>query len=94
MRAYLLNNYYLFTDYNDLSSHIYDVVHFAKPRPPNATCGHAFSVMMGEVRWDQMVFINDEGERIPIKYEKEYDFYFSEKEDQREIGRSYMWESI
>lgn len=75
INAYLLDNYYVFTNYDDLASHIHDVVHFSKSKFQNSS--HVFSVITGKVQWSMMVFINDQGESIPIKYEQEYDFYYS-----------------
>lgn len=74
MRAYLLDDYYLFTDYRDLASHIYDVVHSA--RPNIETGSHSFTVMTGEVYWDQLLFVNDQGDKMHLKYEQEYHFYY------------------
>ena len=75
IKAYMLNNYYIFTNYNDLSSHIHDVIHFARPKFENNS--HTFSIITGKIHRDKMVFVNDNGEIIPLEYEQEDDFYYS-----------------
>ncbi|MCZ2257320.1 hypothetical protein [Sporosarcina sp. G11-34] len=75
MKAYLLNDYYIFTDYSDLSFHMHDVVHFSKPKLQNSS--HSFSVVTGKFDRDNMVFLKDQGESISIGYEQEYDLYYS-----------------
>ena len=69
-----MDNYYIFTNYKDLSSHIHDVVHFARPKLGDNS--HSFSVMTGEVYWDKMVFVNDNGDNMPLKHEQEYNLYY------------------
>ena len=75
IKAYMVNNYYIFTNYHDLSSHIHDVIHFA--RPTSDSDGHNFSIITGQINQDKMVFVNDNGEMIPLKYEQEEDFYYT-----------------
>lgn len=75
MKAYLLNNYYIFTNYDELSAHMYDVIHFAKPQLQNSS--HPFTVVTGKINWSTMIFVNNEGESIAIHHEEEYDLYFS-----------------
>ncbi|MFJ5768890.1 hypothetical protein [Psychrobacillus sp. NPDC093180] len=75
IEAYMVNNYYIFTNFNDLSSHIHDVVHFARPMFQNNS--HPFSIITGKIHRDQMMFVNDNGETIPLVYEQEDDFYYS-----------------
>ncbi len=75
IKAYMLNNYYIFTNYNDLSSHIHDVVHFARPKFQDNS--RSFSIITGNIHRDKMVFVNDNGEIIPLAYEQEDDLYYS-----------------
>lgn len=70
VEAYMLNNYYIFTNYNELSSHIYDILH-------HSLNNFSFSVERGQVNWDKMIFVNEDGKSIPLMYESEDDFYFS-----------------
>ena len=65
----------VFTDYHELTSHIHDVIHFARPMFENSS--HSFSVATGEIDVDKMLFVNDCGENIPLKYEAEYELYYS-----------------
>ncbi|REB08737.1 hypothetical protein DVB69_06315 [Sporosarcina sp. BI001-red] len=74
IKAYLVNDYYVFTSYNELSTHIYDVVHYTTLEQKGS---HLFSVIKGEVFWDQSIFVSDHGKEFPIKYEREYDLYYS-----------------
>ncbi|MCZ2257311.1 hypothetical protein [Sporosarcina sp. G11-34] len=74
IEAYMMNNYYIFTNYNDLSSYIHDVVHFAKPMLQDNN--HSFSIISGKLHRDKMVFVNDNGEIIPLTYEQEDDLYY------------------
>lgn len=75
INAYMLNNHYVFTDFNDLSSLIYDVLHHSIPVSQNVD--HNFSIITGHVYWESMVFVNSGGKRIPLEYESEYDLYYS-----------------
>lgn len=75
IKAYMMDNYYTFTNYNDLSSHIHDVVHFSRPMVPDNS--HSFSIITGKIHRDKMVFENDNGEIIPLVYEEEDDLYYS-----------------
>ena len=75
IKAYMMNNYYIFTNYNDLSSHIHDVIHFASPVIENNS--HSFSIITGKIHQDEMVFVNDNGEIIPLEYEDEDELYYS-----------------
>lgn len=72
--AYLVNDYYVFTSYKELSSHIHDVVHYTMSELEE---NHLFTIIKGEVYWDQLIFVSECGEEIPIKYESEEDIYYS-----------------
>ena len=74
IKAYMVDNYFIFTNYNDLSSHIHDVIHFARPMSDNNS--HTISIITGRIHRNQMMFVNDNGEMIPLKYEKEDDYYY------------------
>lgn len=76
MRAYLVNSHYLFTDYEELASHVHDVVHYTTSEEKGS---HLFSIIKGEVYWERLIFISEHGEEIPLQYEQEEDFYYSEK---------------
>lgn len=80
MKAYMLNDHYIFLKYEDLSSLIFDVVHFSHPASPGNS--HTFSIHTGEMHVNQKVFINDNGERTPVFFDKEYALYYSASTEQ------------
>ncbi|MDW0116271.1 hypothetical protein QTL97_04950 [Sporosarcina thermotolerans] len=69
-----MNDYYVFTNYHDLSTHIHDIIHFTMPMSQDRT--HFLSIITGRIDHDKMVFVNDNGEIIPLTYEHE-DLYYS-----------------
>ena len=71
----MVDNYFIFTNYNDLSSHIHDVIHFARSTSDNNS--HNFSIITGRIHRNQMMFVNDNGEMTPLTYVQEDDFYYS-----------------
>ncbi|WP_186673036.1 hypothetical protein [Sporosarcina sp. BP05] len=75
IKAYMVNNYYIFTNYNDLVSHIHDVVHFTTSDFQDNS--RSFSIITGKIHRDKMMFVNDNGEIIPLAYEQEDDFHYS-----------------
>lgn len=75
MKAYILDNYYIFTNYVDLLSHIHDVLHSTCTKSSRGN--YTFTISVGEVFWDQMLFVNEEGVCIPITYEQEDELYYS-----------------
>lgn len=74
IEAYLVNNYYIFTNYNDLSSHIHDVVHFTNSVLP--TRSNSFSIIKGEFYLDRKIFVSDHGVETPVICEQEEDLYY------------------
>ncbi|MBO0602531.1 hypothetical protein I2483_12765 [Sporosarcina sp. E16_3] len=75
IKAYMVNDYYIFTDYNELSSHIHDVIHFTRPTFQDNR--RSFSIITGKIHQDEMVFVNDNGDIIPLAFEQEDDLYYS-----------------
>lgn len=75
MNAYLVNDYYIFTDYQDLASLLHDIMHYTDHVSHNAV--YTFSIMKGSLHTEQMVFINELGQTIPLSYEQEDDLYFA-----------------
>ena len=75
MKAYMVNEHYIFTDYEDLSSLIYDVIHHSRLSDQH-TC-HSFSIITGSVQWEKMTFIEDNGEKVPLRYEPDHNLYYS-----------------
>jgi len=74
IKAYMVDNYFVFTNYNDLSSHIHDVIHFARPTSENNS--HTLSIITGRINLNKMMFVNDNGESIPLNHEPEDDYYY------------------
>ncbi|MEK5067044.1 hypothetical protein [Sporosarcina sp. FSL K6-1508] len=75
IKAYMLNKHHIFLDYKELSSIIYDILHFSHVHVQN-DC-HTFSINIGHIHYEKMMFIDDNGEKIPLRYEPDYDLYFS-----------------
>lgn len=76
MEAYLVNDYHVFINYEELSSHVHDVVnHTAFDQKGN----YLFSIIKGKVHCGELIFITQYGEEIPLQYEQEDDYYYSTK---------------
>ena len=75
MPAYMVNEYYVFTSYEDMSSLIHDVLHYSLL--PEHQKQHSFSVLMGQLDTQKLIFNSDHGHSISVRYESEEDIYYS-----------------
>ncbi|KMY54094.1 hypothetical protein AC623_09105 [Bacillus sp. FJAT-27231] len=75
MKAYMVNDYHLFTNYKEVSTLIHDVVHYTELDSRETV--YSFSIKTGTVNWEKNLFITDSGDEVPLKYEEDYDMYYS-----------------
>ena len=75
MPAYMVNEYYVFTSYEDMSSLIHDIIHYSLL--PEQQEHHSFSVLTGQLDTHALKFKSDTGHSIPVRYESEDDIYYS-----------------
>ncbi|WP_301109211.1 hypothetical protein [Sporosarcina sp.] len=74
MPAYMVNEYYIFTSYDELSSLIHDIVHYSIL--PTQRDSHQFSIQTGELDTHNLQFKADGGHSITVRYESEEDLYY------------------
>ncbi|PIC96921.1 hypothetical protein CSV69_05250 [Sporosarcina sp. P26b] len=75
MPAYMVNEYYIFTSFEDMSSLIHDIIHYSLL--PEQQQHHSFSVLTGCLDKQALQFKSDQGYSIPVRYESEDDIYYS-----------------
>ncbi|ARF18042.1 hypothetical protein SporoP17a_12605 [Sporosarcina ureae] len=75
MPAYLVNEYYVFTSYEDLSSLIHDIIHYSLLPPRQDR--HSFSILVGQLDTQTLQFEGDNGNSVPVRYEREEGVYYS-----------------
>lgn len=75
MPAYLVNEYYVFTSYEDLSSLIHDIIHYSLLTPQQDR--HSFSILVGQLDTQRLQFEVADGKSVPVRYEREEDLYYS-----------------
>ncbi|ARK22288.1 hypothetical protein CSV69_14590 [Sporosarcina sp. P26b] len=75
MPAYMVNEYYVFTSYEDLSSLIHDIIHYSLL--PSRQDRHSFSILVGQLDTQSLQFEVDDGKSVPVRYEREEDLYYS-----------------
>lgn len=75
MPAYMVNEYYVFTSYEDMSLLIHDIIHYSLL--PEQQEYHSFSVLTGHLDTHGLKFKSDNGHSIPVRYESEDDIYYS-----------------
>lgn len=75
MQAYMINKYYVFTSYEDMSSLIHDIVHHAQL--PTSQDQHSFSILTGRLDKDTLQFYSTNGPQFPVRYESEENIYYS-----------------
>ncbi|ARJ39086.1 hypothetical protein CSV71_13630 [Sporosarcina sp. P21c] len=75
MPAYIVNEYYVFTSYEDLSSLIFDIIHYSLL--PVQQDRHSFSILTGHLDIIRLKFQCDNGLCINVRYESEDDIYYS-----------------
>ena len=75
MPAYMVNDYYVFTSYEDLSSLIHDILHYSLL--PSRQDRHSFSILVGQLDTQNLQFESENGNSISLRYESEDDIYYS-----------------
>lgn len=75
MIAYMVNEYYVFTSYEDMSSLIDDVIHHAQL--PSQQDEHSFSILIGHLDKTTLQFHSTNGPQFPLRYESEENIYYS-----------------
>ena len=75
MPAYMVNDYYVFTSYEDMSSLIHDIIHHAQL--PSQQDEHSFSILIGRLDKNTLQFHSTDGPQFPVRYEHEEDTYYS-----------------
>ena len=76
MTAYLVNEYYIFTNYKELSSHVHDIIHHTVPSEKE---DYLFFIIKGTLDLKRLLFISEHGEQIPIYYEAAEDICYCAK---------------
>ncbi len=74
MHAYMVNDYYVLTSYEDLASLIHDIIHYSLL--PTDQDHHSFSIRTGHVDTRSLRFHSDNEDSIPLRYENEDDVYY------------------
>lgn len=75
MPAYMVNEYYIFTSFEDMSSLIHDIIHYSLL--PTQHDHHSFSILTGQLDIAALQFQSDNGQSIAVRYESEDDIYYS-----------------
>ena len=75
MPAYLVNDYYVFTSYEEMTSLIYDIIHYSL-LPKQQDC-HSFSILKGDIDKRELTFQTENGLSIALRYESENNIYYS-----------------
>ncbi|ARF14266.1 hypothetical protein [Sporosarcina ureae] len=75
MPAYMVNEYYIFTSYEEMSSLIHDIIHYSLL--PSQQDRHSFSILTGDLDTTALKFQSDNGHSIAVRYESEDDIYYS-----------------
>lgn len=75
MPAYMVNEYYVFTSFEDMSSLIHDIIHYSLL--PTQHEQHSFSILTGKLDTAALQFQSDTGHSIAVRYESEDDIYYS-----------------
>ena len=75
MPAYMVNEYYVFTSYEEMSSLIHDIIHYSIL--PAHHDPHSFSILTGSLDAATLKFRTDSGHSIDLHYESEDDIYYS-----------------
>lgn len=75
MPAYMVNEYYVFTSYEEMSSLIHDIIHHSLL--PTRQDQHSFSILTGYLDTIALKFQSDNGLSIALRYEIEDDIYYS-----------------
>lgn len=75
MPAYMVNEYYVFTSYEDLSSLMHDIIHYSLlPSPQDR---HSFSILVGRLDTQNLQFEAVNGDSVSVRYESDEDLYYS-----------------
>lgn len=74
MQAYMVNDYYVFTSYEDMTSLIRDIIHHSHMPPDQES--HIFSIRTGYLDADRLIFQSDTEDPLPLRYESEQDMYY------------------
>ncbi|MFD1927810.1 hypothetical protein ACFSFY_07010 [Sporosarcina siberiensis] len=75
MKAYLVNKHYIFTEYNDLSDLIHDIIHYTDLKMQQES--HSFTICTGKIQLNRMVFIADNGQCTRLLHDSEDNLYYS-----------------
>ncbi|PID20370.1 hypothetical protein CSV61_14695 [Sporosarcina sp. P3] len=75
MPAYMVNEYYIFTSYEEMSSLIHDIIHYSLL--PTQQDRHSFSILTGNLDTTTLKFQSDNGLSIAVRYESDDDIYYS-----------------
>ncbi|ARK24924.1 hypothetical protein SporoP37_09785 [Sporosarcina sp. P37] len=75
MPAYMVNEYYVFTSYEDMSSLIHDIIHYSLL--PSQQDQYSFSILIGNLDINTLQFQSSTGQTIAVRYEQDNDIYYS-----------------
>ncbi|ARF17537.1 hypothetical protein SporoP17a_09780 [Sporosarcina ureae] len=75
MPAYMVNEYYIFTSYEEMSSLIHDIIHYSLL--PTQQDRHSFSILTGNLDTTALKFQSNNGLSIAVRYESDEDIYYS-----------------
>ncbi|WP_303968671.1 hypothetical protein [Sporosarcina ureae] len=75
MPAYMVNEYYIFTSFEEMSTLIHDIIHYSLL--PIQDVQHSFSILTGQLDTVALQFQSDKGHSIAVRYESEDDIYYS-----------------
>lgn len=84
MKAYMVNQFYIFTDYNELTTLLYDVLHHTNPE--SGKDGHIFSISTGRLLWDEMLFIDTRGESVELYFDPIDQIFYPKSHDLIEVS--------
>ncbi|PIC66449.1 hypothetical protein CSV78_12330 [Sporosarcina sp. P16a] len=75
MIAYMINDYYICTSYEEVSSLLHDILHHS--RLPNTMEIYIFHICKGNLNIEKQEFISDNGLVINLSYKKCEDIYYN-----------------
>lgn len=75
MPAYMVNEYYVFTSCEDMSSLIHDIIHFSLL--PTQHDRHSFFILIGHLDTTALKFQANNRHSITVRYESDDDIYYS-----------------
>ena len=75
MIAYMMNDYYICSSYEELSSLVHDIVHHSKIAHDDNE-EHRFDIVKGKLDVNKNQFTSDKGQKIRLSYESHDNIYY------------------